>query len=30
VLHLHKEGVIHRDIAARNFLLDARNNVFVR
>jgi len=29
VLHLHKEGVIHRDIAARNFLLDARNNVFV-
>jgi serine/threonine protein kinase len=29
VLHLHKEGVIHRDIAARNFLLDAHNNVFV-
>jgi serine/threonine protein kinase len=23
------EGVIHRDIAARNFLLDAHNNVFV-
>jgi len=29
VLHLHMEGVIHRDIAARNFLLDAHNNVFV-
>ena len=28
-MHLHKEGVIHRDIAARNFLLDAHNNVFV-
>jgi serine/threonine protein kinase len=28
-MHLHKEGVIHRDIAARNFLLDSRNNVFV-
>jgi serine/threonine protein kinase len=29
VAHLHKEGVIHRDIAARNFLLDWRNNVSV-
>jgi serine/threonine protein kinase len=29
IMHLHKENVIHRDIAARNFLLDDRRNVFV-
>jgi predicted Ser/Thr protein kinase len=29
IMHLHKENVIHRDIAARNFLLDENNNVFV-
>lgn len=29
ILHLHKENVIHRDIAARNFLLDEQRNVFV-
>lgn len=29
ILHLHKESVIHRDIAARNFLLDEQRNVFV-
>lgn len=29
VLHLHKEHVIHRDIAARNFLLDRMYNVYV-
>jgi serine/threonine protein kinase len=29
IMHLHKENVIHRDIAARNFLLDERRNVFV-
>jgi len=29
ILHLHKEGIIHRDIAARNFLLNERFDVFV-
>ena len=29
VLHLHKENIVHRDIAARNFLLDRHYNVFV-
>jgi serine/threonine protein kinase len=29
IMHLHKELVIHRNIAARNFLLDDRRNVFV-
>jgi PAS domain S-box-containing protein len=29
VLHLHKEHVIHRDIAARNILLDEHDHVFV-
>ncbi len=29
VLHLHKEHVIHRDIAARNVLLDEHDHVFV-
>jgi serine/threonine protein kinase len=29
VSHLHKESVIHRDIAARNVLLDEHNHVFV-
>jgi serine/threonine protein kinase len=29
ILHLHKESVIHRDIAARNFLLDEQRNVRV-
>jgi hypothetical protein len=29
ILHLHKERVIHRDIAARNFLLGQNYNVFV-
>jgi predicted Ser/Thr protein kinase len=29
IMHLHKENVIHRDIAARNFLLDEQRNVYV-
>jgi serine/threonine protein kinase len=29
ILHLHKERVIHRDIAARNFLLGQNYNLFV-
>jgi PAS domain S-box-containing protein len=29
VLHLHREHVIHRDIAARNVLLDEHDHVFV-
>jgi len=29
ILHLHKEGVIHRDIAARNVLVGSDLNVFI-
>jgi hypothetical protein len=27
VLHLHSHGVIHRDISARNLLMDAHGNI---
>jgi len=29
ILHLHREGVIHRDIAARNVLVGADHNIFI-
>jgi hypothetical protein len=29
VLHLHKHKLVHRDIAARNFLIDARGTILI-
>jgi serine/threonine protein kinase len=29
LLHMHSEGVIHRDVAARNFLVNAQNRVTI-